>query len=54
MRENKDRNVLPHQFILNLFDKTKDTKLAITYYPTNGEQRINGCRSRHSASRHAL
>lgn len=38
MSENKDRNVLPQQYILNLFDKTKDRKLAITYYPTNGEQ----------------
>ena len=38
MSENKDRNVLPQQYILDLFDKTKDGKLAITYYPTNGEQ----------------
>ena len=38
MSGNKVRNVLPQQYILELFDKTEDGKLAITYYPTNGEQ----------------
>lgn len=38
MTEVKRRDVFPQQHILDLYAKTQDGKLAITYYPENGEK----------------
>ena len=38
--EIKGMNALPQQHICNLFAKTQNDKMAITYYPNNGKQRV--------------
>ena len=38
MKKTKRWDILPQQHILNLYIKTQNDKLAITYYPENGEE----------------